>query len=358
MGDKLVLEQKMSWIYLINLGFYLLPLFMISYSVGQLALMLAAMLAFIACHFWVFRLNSEKMWRPVVVMLAIAISMTPLNPGTISMFAYTGFFIGFAYRLSTALLLLLSLCLVLVLLNWSLSLHWDYFLHYGLVLLVGIWLIGRAERARQQKLRRERRSTDEIQQLAAMVERERIARDLHDILGHSLSSIALKADLAERLLQKGQPEQAQLHLQQLGQIARDSLSQVRQSVSGYKHQGMVAEVNKLLERLRDAGFSAELQGDIPPLDSRSETALLLALTELVTNVLRHSKGNFCQLGFEQNADELTLSVTDNGQLQQLTPGNGLTGVTERLAALNASLKHSRDDGCRFSIHFPLRGQAK
>ena len=81
------------------------------------------------------------------------------------------------------------------------------------------------------------------------------------------------------LLAHQQPDAAQQQLTELSQIARDVLSQMRQSVSGYKHQGRSAEVTKLLSRLRDAGFQAVFTGEIPQLDPRRETALILALAE-------------------------------------------------------------------------------
>ncbi|MDV7399393.1 hypothetical protein RZS08_48725, partial [Arthrospira platensis SPKY1] len=105
---------------------------------------------------------------------------------------------------------------------------------------------------------------------------------------------------------------AQQQLTELSTIARDALSQVRQSVSGYKHQGLTAEVAKLLSRLRDAGFQAELRGAIPQLDSRYETTLVLALTELITNVMRHSKGDRCQLSFMHTGKLLRIELADNG----------------------------------------------
>src|SRR5690606_21535545 len=132
---------------------------------------------------------------------------------------------------------------------------------------------------------------------AVIAERERIARDLHDILGHTLSSIALKAELAEKLLILDKRDEAKQHVSELHQIARNTLSLVRQTVSGYKHRGLSGEVMELCDKLRQNGFVVELTGEIPQLTPRAETALILALTELTTNVLRHSNGNHCQIVF-------------------------------------------------------------
>ena len=170
------------------------------------------------------------------------------------------------------------------------------------------------------------------------MERERIARDLHDIMGHSLSGIVLKADLADKLLQQQQFQAAHQQLQELAQIARESLSQVRQTVSGYKHKGLVGEVQALSTKLREAGFGVDVQGEIPTLSAREETAVVLILTELVTNVLKHSNGDEVQISFSENQQGHQLMVSDNGKLSELKQGHGLTGIQERLAALNSQLE--------------------
>ncbi len=347
------LEQKMSWVYLINLVFFIAPLFNVSFQLWQYLSMAAALVLFLVCYFNAFRSSFSQMHWPVLGIITVAALITPVNPGSVSMFAYAGFFIAFAYPLRQYLLCITGVVLLLVLLKLSFTIHWPYFLHLGIPIVLGVSLFGRVERQRLLHQRTEQKSADEIKQLATQVERERIGRDLHDILGHTLSSIVLKADLAVRLLDKQQTDAAKLQLTELSQIARDSLSQVRQSVSGYKHQGLSAEVGKLLSRLRDGGFAAELRGEIPTLDQRMETALILVLTELVTNVLRHSNGNSCQIGFVQQQRELRVTVQDNGRASEVQPGNGLNGISERLAAINARVDYTLTSGCHVQITLPL-----
>ena len=353
--DKL--EYKLSWVYLINLIFYLIPLFTVRFAVWQYLSMAAALLLFLVCYFWAYRSLRSDMHLPIAGIVLVAALITPVNPGSISMFAYAGFFIGFAYPLRRFVLLMTLLVALLVVLKLSLTIRWDLFLIMGIPIVLAVSFLGRAEQAKQRHRRAERKSEDEVKQLAAMVERERIARDLHDILGHTLSSIILKADLAEKLLSRQQTDAAQQQLTELSQIARDALSQVRQSVSGYKHQGLTAEVTKLLSRLRDAGFQAVLSGDIPRLDSWRETALTLALTELVTNVIRHSNGSYCQLQFEQQPSQIQVCVSDNGEPAQLNEGNGLTGLRERLAAIGAALTLQHDEGVMACISLPTQEHA-
>ena len=146
----------------------------------------------------------------------------------------------------------------------------------------------------------------------------------------------------------------QLHLSELHQIARNSLSLVRQTVSGYKHRGLTGEVMELCEKLRQKGFIVELQGEIPQLSPRAETAIILALTELTTNILRHSKGNRCEISFKLLGNKLLVRLQDNGKVVSLVPGNGLTGVQERLNAIAGDITSSITEGCEFIISLPFQ----
>jgi two-component system sensor histidine kinase DesK len=327
------------------------------FSYLQYALMSVGLALFVWCYFRAYQRPAHQMALPVAAMLLIAIVLTPLNPGVVSLFSYVSFFIGFALPRSQALLGIASLVLLQLLLDWALALPWRDFLFFAIPAIMMVGGLGMLEQRTQRLQWQQQQSTDEIKQLAAMVERERIARDLHDILGHSLSSIALKADLAGKLLAKQQLTQAAQQLDELSQIARDSLSQVRHSVSGYKHKGLTATVSDLLARLRDAGFQAELTGQIPQLDPRRETALVLILTELVTNVIRHSRGQHCQLRFVQQQQQLFVEVEDDGKLSAegaaFQAGNGLQGIQERLAALGGQCHTDLKRGFCQRISLPL-----
>jgi two-component system sensor histidine kinase DesK len=95
-------------------------------------------------------------------------------------------------------------------------------------------------------------------------------------------------------------------------------------------------------------------GEIPQLSARAETALILALTELTTNVLRHSNGNHCQIEFRHSCDKIVVSMRDNGRVSALMPGNGLQGIQERLNALAGDMQSSIHKGCEFVISLPRR----
>lgn len=354
-NNPLQLERKLAWVYLINLAFYLIPLFITPYPSWQIILILAVLVPFIYCYFWTYRCNFRSAHRPIIGMLVLAIAITPINPGSISLFTFASFFIGFFYSFRVSLLCWLGILVTLFLLNYVSQFNSYYFPMYGSALVLGVGMLGKAERRRYQHRLKERQSAKEISTLATMVERERIARDLHDIMGHSLSSIALKAELAEKLLAKQEYQLATTQLQELGQIARESLSQIRHTVSDYKHKGLASCITQLCHSLRDKGIYVELIGELPKLPARTESQLVLILTELVNNILRHSNASQCSIQFSEQANTLNVEVKDNALARPFIEGNGLTGIRERLDSLGGHFSYNLEQGYAFSVTLPLQG---
>jgi two-component system, NarL family, sensor histidine kinase DesK len=349
-GAPLFLEKP--WIWLIFSLYYFVPMYYMELEMFTHIFLSVVFIGFVVLYIWATTLNPHHVWKPIIGIIAIALIVTPISPGSSSIFPYVGFLIGFSYSTRTYLILLCSLVVGIIALHYHFRYPVPYFALPAISGIVTISLWGYVERIRFSAKIHWLQSREEIQQLAVIAERERIARDLHDILGHTLSSIALKAELAEKLLQQHKMQDVQQHLSELHHIARESLSLVRQTVSGYKHRGLSGEVIQLCDKLRQNGFSVDLHGEIPRLTPRAETALILALTELTTNVLRHSKGNHCQLSFNVTPDNVLISVHDNGCIKNITPGNGLNGIQERLHALAGDIRAHINQGAHFDISLP------
>jgi two-component system sensor histidine kinase DesK len=343
-----------SWVWLFFSLYYFVPLYYIPVEGLQLSILIGVYCIFVGFYLWAITLNSNQVWKAILALCLLAIATTAYTPGASTFFSYVGFLIGFSYRTRIWLNLLALLTLTIIALHYLFDYPIPFFALPALSGLITISIIGYVERMRFEARISQQKSHEEIEQLAVIAERERIARDLHDILGHTLSSIALKAELAEKLLTLDKQDQAKQHVSELHQIARNTLSLVRQTVSGYKHRGLSGEVMELCEKLRQNGFVVELIGEIPQLTPRAETALILALTELTTNVLRHSNGNHCQIEFRHNCDKILVSMRDNGKVNSLVPGNGLQGIQERLNALAGDLQSSIHKGCEFVISLPRR----
>ncbi|MFI8484626.1 sensor histidine kinase [Streptomyces rubrogriseus] len=213
-------------------------------------------------------------------------------------------------------------------------------------LLGGFAMTGVRELIRTTIALREARAT--VAQLAANEERLRLARDLHDLLGHSLSLITLKSELAGRML-PAHPDKAAQQVADIEQVSRQALVDVREAVTGYRRARLAPELAGAKVALTAAGVDAELPGEPDPagLPEDSEAALAWALREAVTNVVRHSGARRCvvELLERQTLDGavLELSVEDDGSggpASANAPGNGLTGLAERLEKAGGTLEAS------------------
>jgi two-component system sensor histidine kinase DesK len=180
-------------------------------------------------------------------------------------------------------------------------------------------------------------SHDEVRRLAALAERERIGRDLHDLLGHTLSLVALKSELAGKLVERD-PTGARRELDEVTRVAREALTQVRSAVTGIRAAGIAAELAsaRLLLELDGVAFRYALAPvALPP---TLETVLAMTLREAVTNIQRHARASSASALFEVVGGGIVLRVVDDGRGGTIAPGNGLCGMRERIEALGGTLR--------------------
>ncbi|SDP10913.1 two-component system, NarL family, sensor histidine kinase DesK [Pedococcus dokdonensis] len=174
---------------------------------------------------------------------------------------------------------------------------------------------------------------EENARLAIQDERNRMARDVHDILGHSLTVITVKAELAARLLEVS-PERARVEVADLERLARDALADVRQAVAGFREMSLPAELARARSSLAAAGIEADLPTAADAVPSHLRELCAWTLREGVTNVIRHSSATTCRVSL----DEQGITVTDDGVgVQPGSPGTGLIGLQERAEAAGAHL---------------------
>jgi two-component system sensor histidine kinase DesK len=204
------------------------------------------------------------------------------------------------------------------------------------VFVVVIGAAGIVEVERERSHARLRRADEEIERLATIAERERIARDLHDLLGHTLSVIVLKSELAGRLV-RSDPDRAEQEVREVEQTARTALGEVRSAVSGYRAKGLGAELVTARRALSAADVDLHATIDLPVLPAEQEAALALALREAVTNVIRHADAHHATIRAEATPDEVVLEVLDDGRGASGPDGSGLAGMRERITALGGTL---------------------
>lgn len=193
----------------------------------------------------------------------------------------------------------------------------------------------------------------EKEKLAAEAERERIARDLHDLLGHTLSVIVLKSELAVKLSGRD-PARAAQEMAEVERISREALGEVRAAVRGYRGSGLNAELGRSKLALDAAGVRLDYQGEALELPRPVEYAMEMVLREAVTNVVRHARASRCHIRVGRVGQHHELEVQDDGVGGAAPEGSGLTGMRERVRALGGELSRSVGGGTRILARFPVQ----
>lgn len=217
---------------------------------------------------------------------------------------------------------------------------------------------------RQQLEQELDKANERIKELVKREERMRIARDLHDTLGHTLSLITLKSQLVERLAAKD-AERAQHEAREIQRTSRAALQQVRELVSEMRAVTVAEELAEVSEMLQSADIALEIEGDVSleNVSDLNQNILSLCLKEAVTNIVRHSGADHCKVSIAENEGQVSLTVTDNGrglsreneQGAGFREGNGLKGMSERLALIDGSLTitDEGEQGTSLTVRIPL-----
>jgi len=200
-----------------------------------------------------------------------------------------------------------------------------------------------------------RRAQADVRRLAATEERLRIARDLHDLLGHSLSLIVLKSEVARRLAGRS-PERVPKEIADIEAVARQALADVRAAVSGYRSRDLAEELDSARAVLAAAGVEPTVRTSGTPLPETVDGLFGWAVREGVTNVVRHSRASHCKITVAREGDRATLEIRDDGTPPDtFVAGNGLTGLSERLAGAGGSVDAGPlpGGGFRLAVRAPL-----
>ncbi|MFY9613961.1 MAG: sensor histidine kinase [Candidatus Dormiibacterota bacterium] len=224
-----------------------------------------------------------------------------------------------------------------------------------LVTLIGLGMVG--VRQLINAIERLKSAQDELSRLAVGEERMRFARDLHDLLGHSLSVIVLKSEVARNMLDRD-PGRAAGEIADIERVARDSLRDVRAAVAGYRQTSLDAELHGAREMLESAGISVRYDQKAGELPEDTESVLAWAVREGATNILRHSRANECFVRLARDNGAAVLVITDDGtgRLEPgSAPGNGLQGLGERVAAVGGKMRAEQlaGRGFRLAVRVPV-----
>ncbi|MFF1377373.1 sensor histidine kinase [Streptomyces sp. NPDC058308] len=322
---------------------------------------------FVVCYLTlVFRYTTRILqWGGVIasfgllVVLATALAFSLGDPW-LGLFVYASVSAGAVLPMRYALWAIPSVTLLMIVVGLRDDGLGDLITNLGVItLLVGFAMSGVRQLIRTTIQLRQARAT--VAQLAANEERLRLARDLHDLLGHSLSLITLKSELAGRMLPTD-PAKAAQQVADIEQVSRQALVDVREAVSGYRRRTLAGELAGARTALTAAGIDADVPMEPPAAlpGEEAEAALAWALREAVTNVVRHSGARRCTVAFTARqtlaGPLLELTVEDDGAGGSgAVAGNGLTGLAERVEAVGGDLETGPGArrGFRLAARVPL-----
>ncbi|MFT4249646.1 MAG: sensor histidine kinase [Pseudomonas sp.] len=349
--------QRSRWFPVLMLGWtiwiFVTPLYEPKYFPHWLWPTLASYAVFLVLYWRAYYRSRRHMLGYALGIAALAFAVTPFNPGAQGYIVYACAFLAFCgstrHALAWMLGLLAAYCAAWLLIGWPNIYLLSTVMVSLMVGLLNIIMIHRMQADSALKL-----SHEEVRRLAATAERERIGRDLHDLLGHTLSLVALKADLAGRLIERD-PAAARHEIGEVARVSREALAQVRRAVSGIRAAELAAELAAAHLLLETDGIVLSYALPELALPPELETVLALALREAVTNVQRHARAQRVRIELARERQHVVLRVSDDGRGGDIAPGNGLRGMRERMQALGGELRVDarRGQGTRLLVRLPL-----
>ena len=316
--------------------------------------LLALYVAFLVLYIGGHLVRNPRIVWIVAGLDLIAILGSVYNPSAAAFFIYGSALIAYGFPQRQAMIVLAAQVLIGTAASAMLAVEWWYYMASVVIsaLIGAVTIQAAAKAAGDAKLRM---AQEEIERIAKLAERERIARDLHDLLGHTLSVVVLKSELAQKLMSRD-PSRALQEIAEVERISRQGLAEVREAITGYRTTGLAAEIEHVRETLTAAGIDAAIETRPLALAPAQETALSLALREAATNVIRHSQARRCHIKFYAQDGSALMEVHDDGRGGDAPFGNGLRGMNERIQALGGELFRQTDRGTRLTISVPLKAE--
>ncbi|MFC4762262.1 sensor histidine kinase [Dyella koreensis] len=293
--------------------------------------------------------------RYALGLAGLSIALLPWYPSGVTYFIYgcVSCSLSNSRRVSLLLLWLMGLNALFVLVASAVGYPWQVLLAVPCMTLI-IGTVSHVERIEHEKDAALKLSQEEVRRLAATAERERIGRDLHDLLGHTLSLITLKLELSRKLFDRD-AEAARREVAEAEKVARHALAEVRSAVTGIRATDLAAELASA--RLLLESSAVHLDYAAPPrgMPLDIERCLSLVLREAATNIARHAQASRARIEFQRDGHVLQLRITDDGRGGIVQDGNGLCGMRERVRAIggNLSIDSARGKGTTLLVTVPL-----
>ncbi|HET9862511.1 MAG TPA: sensor histidine kinase [Steroidobacteraceae bacterium] len=338
--------RNMPFVILINLGWiWVWPLIARESLLGVMLPTFIATLVFVYLHLCAYFYGGPARVRLRFIFgeYLVGYALAPFNLSGLGFLIFAFFVTAFSMPLRHARVLIFSSIALFAAETVLLGHGWQT-LAYVMTpaILLAISALYTAYTGMQQLALR--RSNEEIMRLATLAERERIGRDLHDLLGHTLSVIALKSELGRKLIDRDLGA-ARKEIAEVESVARDALAQVRNAISGIRSTALSAEIVAATALLEAQGLIVKCETENVKLPHDRETALALSLREAATNIRRHAQAKGVTIRVRKESAAVTVEVADDGRGGRIVPGNGLNGMRERLGTVGGTLTlESKENG--------------
>ena len=342
------------YVWLVFLSFFLFQPVLGHAAAKEWIVTGVASAVFITLYFGIFWSRPPLSYVLLTAMAAMGIGLANFNQGSSVFIIFCSSFIPWIAGTTRRALAILGLLILVLALDAAFFHAPVGFWATSMVVALGVAgsNIHFAEKNRADtKLRM---AHEEIEHLAKVAERERIARDLHDVLGHTLSLIIVKSTLAGKLIEK-HPEKAKDEIADIEKASRDAMAEIRSTLRGYSNYKISDEIQRAKLTLASAGILAQSDTVEISLSPAQESVVALIMREAVTNVVRHSHARNCRLRLANENGACVLSVEDDGRGGLQEEGNGLRGMRERIEALGGTLVRDTASGTKLKFEFPLTG---
>jgi two-component system sensor histidine kinase DesK len=376
-GISVRLWRLYAYFWFTCLLFPILSLIQTPPSGVHLLIIASGLMIFVGIYFWVMwphplsdrartRLGMQKSIR-LIISLTVLVLLLSIIYGSSFLWLFIGVsaISGITLSFRNASIAVISFTLLTVAANVSIdgsitSANWLQIIPLALLVRgLGLDMIGFVRLS--DALRELQRARGELAHQAVMEERLRMARDLHDLLGHTLSLITLKSELAGRLLEKN-PHVAIEQVLEVERVARQALREVREAVAGYRQRTLRGELDGACQILEAAGIECAIEYEPQSLAPSIDMVLAWVIREGVTNVIRHGRAQHCLIRITSNEGYVHAKISNDGYPRKETStvewGNGLSGLAERVAKEGGKLEVGRQpasngSGFQLSVEIPI-----
>jgi len=322
----------------------------------DLAIVAGGLIIFLVLYFRAFSVQENELAWNIVAICLVGVGLSEITLGANVFFVYAAAFSGEFYnkkKAFIALILVLGFTALYAVITDKPSYFWIPAIFMSITL--GLLSIHHSEALKNNKALKSLQQ--ETKQLAEIAERERISRDLHDLLGHSLSVITLKSELAGKMIDRGLSlEKIKTEIKAVEELSRKTLAQVRDAVKGYN----IATIKGELLQVKVATDAAKIELiasiAVKSLPTGVESELALIIREAITNVIRHAETKKVWIVLNQAATQLTLTISDEGQMTSQKEQSGMQNMRTRINQMGGEMNVVNVPNTQLQFTLPIAAQ--